>query len=137
MDQIVRFSDQTQPGGGGLRFISFASANEVAPRAAGDPGWAFADGQRNYFDLDSFAGGLLLITSSGGVGVTRTLSFWVAGRPGEVAYQICRTGSDTLLTLVVQQGRAYPIPDELFSAKRVVVTPQAGTECNAQLILKS
>jgi hypothetical protein len=72
------------------------------------------------FGLNTYAGGMLLVVSG-----SATLTFHV--KPNESSSETyVVTSSDADLTLAVAAGKAYPLPDDLFSAGYVMAVSSSG-----------
>lgn len=78
------------------------------------------------FAMAIFSGAMLLVTATS-TGGAITLTFWAKARQEDADAFVVADGSNNPVTLSVQPGRAYAIPDALFAAGYVMATTASGT----------
>lgn len=78
------------------------------------------------FNLGVFSGAMLLMTSTPSAGDV-VLTFYAKDKAEDSTNFAVHNTSNTAVTMTVRQGRAYPLPDELFAAGYVLATTASGT----------
>lgn len=111
-----------------IRYPDVTSQNVVFTNTVGTTGG---------FNMAVASGGMLLVsaTSSGGAIV---LTFRTKAAEGDASSFTAANASNTVVTLTVQPGRAYPVPDELFAATYILATTaNAGETVTCRVVTKS
>ena len=78
------------------------------------------------FAMNVFAGAMLLVSATS-TGSAITLTFLTKNRPEDADAFTVADSSNAPVTLAVQPGRAYALPDQLFAANYVMATTASGT----------
>lgn len=78
------------------------------------------------FALNVFSGAMLLVAATSTEGAI-TLTFLTKNKPEDADAFTVASSSNAPVTLAVQPGRAYALPDELFAANYVLATTASGT----------
>lgn len=87
------------------------------------------------FDMAMYSGGLLYVDStSTGAGVV--LSFNAKPDFDAAGSFVVHDKAGAAVTITVQGGRCYPLPEELFAAGTVVITTAAGATVSGSIDLK-
>ncbi len=81
-----------------------------------------SDSTTGGFNLAVYAGGMILVTSG-----TATLTWKVKENAGSATSYTVADSSNAVITQSVQAGRAYALPDQLFSSAYVTATTGSGT----------
>lgn len=115
MQSIVRFQDSTTQD---VVFTNSASAT-------------------GGFGLAMHSGGMLLVSATSS-GSAITLTFRAKLREQDATSFVVCNSSNTPVTMAVQPGRCYPIPDELFAAAHVIATTaNTGETVTCRIAVKS
>lgn len=104
MQQITRFNDQT-------------TENVTFTNSAGTTGG---------FNLAVYSGAMLLVSGTSTSGAI-TLTFLAKASAQDADLFVVSDSSNNPVTMSVQPGRAYALPDELFAAGYVAATTASGT----------
>lgn len=78
------------------------------------------------FNLAVFSGATLLVSATS-TGDPVTLTFVTKGKADDADSFVVSSSTNAPVTLEIQPGRAYALPDELFACAYVMATTDAGT----------
>lgn len=102
---------------------SIVRFNETTPQ---DVVFTSSSSTTGGFGLNVFAGGMLLVSATSTNGAI-VLTFLTKNASGDATAFTVADDTNTAVTLTVQPGRAYALPDVLFSANYVLATTASGT----------